>query len=135
MVYGVLKISSRQFTFSRAGHNPILHVPAKGDHHFITPEGIGLGLDSGSLFLKEIKETTIKLLKNDLLIFYTDGITEAMNTHLEPYGEERMIELFQEDRSKSAGEYRHRVLHSLSEYMNSREIHDDLTMIILKCVK
>jgi serine phosphatase RsbU (regulator of sigma subunit)/HAMP domain-containing protein len=135
MVYGVLKVSSKEFTFSRAGHNPILHMPTKGDYRFMTPEGIGLGLDSGNLFTQEIKETTIKLSKNDLLIFYTDGITEAMNNHLEPYGEERMIELFQEDSGLSLGEYRHRILHSLSEYMNGQEIHDDLTMIILRCVK
>jgi serine phosphatase RsbU (regulator of sigma subunit)/HAMP domain-containing protein len=135
MVYGILEISSSEFIFSRAGHNPMLYLPADGDHRFITPKGIGLGLDAGNLFLREIKEATLKLSKNDLLIFYTDGITEAMNTKLEPFGEERMIALFNSDRPDSIGEYRHRVLNSLSEYMNGQEIHDDLTMIILRCDK
>jgi sigma-B regulation protein RsbU (phosphoserine phosphatase) len=132
MIYGILKVSTGEFKFSRAGHNSLLLIDYKGNYQFLTPAGIGVGLDSGRLFLQEIEETTLKLSKGDMLVFYTDGITEAMNTQLEPFGEEKMVEMFIPPKNQPVKDYQQQILDVLTRYAHGQEIHDDLTMIIIR---
>ena len=134
MIYGVVDNSGKTFTFSRAGHNSILKLGYNGDYSFITPKGIGLGLVVGDKFNKHLEETTISIEKNDVLVFYTDGITEAMNEQKEEYGEERLLDVCKMSKDKSVVEIQNEILGSVDNFIGSAQSHDDQTMIIVKCL-
>ena len=73
-------------------------------------------------------------LKNDVLVFYTDGITEAMNEQKEEYGEERLLDVCKMSKDKSVTEMQNEILVSVDEFIGSCQAHDDQTMIIVKCL-
>jgi serine phosphatase RsbU (regulator of sigma subunit)/HAMP domain-containing protein len=134
MIYGVVDNSGKTFTFSRAGHNSILKLGKNGDYSFITPKGIGLGLAVGDKFNKHLEETSISFEKNDVLVFYTDGITEAMNEQKEEYGEERLLDVCKVSKDKNVTEMQNEILGSVDNFIGASQAHDDQTMIIVKCL-
>jgi len=135
MIYGILDQSVREFIFARAGHNSLLAIRSDGSHLLMTPSGIGLGLDEGALFQKKILESKIKLSRGDMLVFYTDGITEAMNHKFEEFGEERLVHFFLHNFEKPLSYCKEEILKTLKTYMGNQPQHDDLTMVILRCEK
>jgi serine phosphatase RsbU (regulator of sigma subunit)/HAMP domain-containing protein len=135
MIYGIIDTSEKTFTFARAGHNSLLKLSQIGDHSFLTPGGIGLGLVSGNKFVENLEEIIIPLVKDDLLIFYTDGITEAMNAQKEEYGEERLLKICLKIKEKTATEIQADILDSVDAFLGSCQAHDDQTMIVVKCLE
>ena len=135
MIYGIINPTTRKFTFARAGHNALLKLGQNGKHFFLTPGGIGLGLAAGEKFVNNLEETSISIVKDDLLIFYTDGITEAMNEHNEEYGEDRLLEVTLMSKAKTVADIQADILDSVDEFLGTRQAQDDQTMIIVKCLK
>jgi serine phosphatase RsbU (regulator of sigma subunit) len=135
MIYGILDTSTKTFSFARAGHNAILKLSQDGDHSFITPSGIGLGLTEGKKFEQNLQETSIELVQEELLIFYTDGITEAMNDRNEEYGEQRLLKTSILSKQKSVTDIKNEILGSVDEFLGSCQAHDDQTMIVVKCLE
>jgi serine phosphatase RsbU (regulator of sigma subunit) len=132
MIYGILDQSSGEFKFSRAGHNSLLFICSDNSHQLMTPSGIGLGLDKGKLFQKKIVESRIILSEGDMLVFYTDGITEAMNAELEEFGEERLIKFCLQHSEKPLQFFKTEILKCLENFMGDQPQHDDLTMVMLR---
>jgi serine phosphatase RsbU (regulator of sigma subunit) len=133
MIYGVLEISTRKLIFSRAGHNALLHIKNNGHYQFLAPSGIGIGLDSGDLFDRKINEMTLELDDRDMLIFYTDGITEAMNDKQEEFGEDRLLKCIQNHKNKQVQIQKEKLMQSIELFMNDSPQHDDITMVMIKC--
>jgi serine phosphatase RsbU (regulator of sigma subunit) len=86
MTYGVIDLERREFTFARAGHCPLIHVPGGmppglGRADVLAPDGlvVGLNIDNGELFESILQERTMALDHDDLLVLFTDGISETMN--------------------------------------------------------
>src|SRR5439155_762600 len=82
---------------ARAGHTPLMYLPGPGCSdprriQVLAPDGLvlGLKLDSGEMFDRLLEESTIKLNPGDLFVFYTDGISEAMNEGDDCFGETRL---------------------------------------------
>lgn len=134
MIYGVLDVPGRKFTFARAGHNSLLRIGENGSTGFLTPPGIGLGLDRGNLFEKQLEEIQMPLNPNDALLLYTDGVSEAMNRQREEFGEERLLKVAEQGKHRSAPEIRRHIETALEEFRNEMPLSDDLTMVILKCL-
>ena len=132
MIYGILDIPNNSFVFSRAGHNSILHFTTNGNFEVITPPGIGLGLEKGSLFNQKIVEVPVELKQDEIIILYTDGVTEARNPNNEEFGEQRLIKSIQSARNKPVVEIRKNIISDITKYMSSQAQHDDITMVILK---
>jgi serine phosphatase RsbU (regulator of sigma subunit)/HAMP domain-containing protein len=135
MIYGIIDPQRKKFTFARAGHNALLKLGQNGDYSFLTPGGIGLGLAADDKFINNLDESSISIMKGDLLIFYTDGITEAMNEYNEEYGEGRLLEVSLMSKKKKVSDIRTDILNSVDEFLGSCQAHDDQTMIIVKCIK
>jgi serine phosphatase RsbU (regulator of sigma subunit)/HAMP domain-containing protein len=133
MIYGVIDVHSRRFTFARAGHDPLLYATANGRCELITPAGIGLGLESGRLFEKTLEEVDLPILAGDTLLFFTDGVTEAMNTERELFGETRLLNAFCSNSGRDAASLRQCILESVERFVDGAHQHDDLTMVILRC--
>jgi serine phosphatase RsbU (regulator of sigma subunit) len=133
MIYGILDSPAQTFTFARAGHNSLLYIDSTNGHQFLTPSGIGLGLDPGNLFQQKIEEVTMPLSSGDTLLFFTDGVVEAMNRSYEEFGEERVVEVLLTHAQKNCLVQRKELLASLDKFMDGQPQNDDITTIIIKC--
>src|SRR5262245_8107748 len=123
---------SLRLTFSNAGHNwPVLLRP-DGNRTFLERGGTVLGI----LEDVEFEEAQVALGPGDLVVLYTDGVTEALNAHNEQFGEERLCEAVQAmPRGLSAREVAERLHAALREFLGGREPQDDLTLLVLRVVE
>ena len=78
------------------------------------------------------EQETVQLQSGDLLLAFTDGVTEAFSPEGEEYGEERLQELLRAESHLSADEVRESVVRSVREWCAGAPQHDDLTFIVLK---
>ena len=79
-----------------------------------------------------LEEATINLTPGDLFVFYTDGISEAMNEGDDCFGEGRLGQLVEDHADLSSGELRERILRDIESFVGTAPQHDDMTMILLK---
>jgi len=140
MTYAVIDLRLRTMTYARAGHTPLIYVPgvcAAGQHRdaqILVPDGmvVGLKLDNGEMFERLLVEQTIQLQAGDLYLFFTDGISEAMNTRDDCFGEARLGQLVETHAHLPSDELRERVLREIAAFVGDAPQHDDMTMILLK---
>jgi serine phosphatase RsbU (regulator of sigma subunit) len=139
MTYAVVDLDRMTMTYARAGHTPLIYVPgptSRLDHRVrvLAPDGLvlGLNIDNGEMFERLLEEQTIELHSGDLMVFFTDGITEAMNEGDDCFGEGRLGSLAEEHAHLSSDELRERVLREVQAFAGSAPQHDDMTMILLK---
>ena len=138
MTYGVLDLAAGTLTFARAGHTPLMYLPAGAaaeDVQVLAPSGLVVGLRiPGAMekFADLLEEQQIPLRRGDMFIFYTDGISEAMNGESELFGESRLSRLLGEHGHLDAGELRERILREIESFVGTADQHDDMTMILMK---
>ena len=140
MSYAVVDMRARTMTYARAGHTPLIYLPGMEEDsgsrrvRILTPDGmvLGLKLDKGEMFERLLEEQTIPLRAGDLYLFFTDGISEAMNLGDDCFGEQRLAALVEEHAHLPADELRERVLREISAVVGDAPQHDDMTMILLK---
>lgn len=133
MIYGVLDVEARTFTFARAGHNPvILKRSPSQDPELYRPNGMGIGLVTGPRFDATIAEETLHLRPGDVLVFYTDGFSEAMNARKELYGDDRLAQRVSEVGQRTANEILRSVSEDVHHFMEAAGRHDDMTMVVIK---
>lgn len=131
-IYGVLDTNDGTVTLARAGHTPVLLYR---EHCIdeIKPAGIGLGLDFSSKFANNIEEIEIKLKENDILLLYTDGITEAKNSALEDFGDERFSSaILKSNGNRDIDDLSNRIMREVSVFSQDSPQHDDITMVIFR---
>jgi len=115
-------------TFSSAGHNPPILLPYEADPEVLSIAGPILGsFDSIAL-----EEKTINFNEGDLLVLYTDGVTEAFNEDLEPFGMDRFIETVQQQRGQEAEDILMGILEAVEQHTQNTPLSDDLTILIIK---
>jgi len=135
MAYAVIDMSTRRMTYSRAGHNPIFHLPKNGDARktfVLAPDGLGLALDRGTQFERILREEAIGIASGDLLLFFTDGVSEAMNPRSELFGEARIREIMEENADLEMEELRTKMIDEVFDFAGGAEQHDDMTMVLVK---
>lgn len=133
MVYGIFNAEDKTFSFSRAGHNPIIKINSEnGDYQFFRPDGIALGLEAGEIFSNSIIEEKVGYSKGDIFIFYTDGFTEAVNKKNEALGEEKFLQMILEHSAKPSNEIMSRIIKGTKHFIGSAKQHDDMTIMIVK---
>ena len=119
--------------FCRAGHTPVLHYKKnKNEFDVINPKGMGIGLNDKGMFEKTLSEETIATEKDDILFFYTDGVTEMMNMAKLQFGEERIKKIIIENAEKSAEEIKQKILQTIQRFRANAPVNDDLTLVLLK---
>jgi sigma-B regulation protein RsbU (phosphoserine phosphatase) len=93
---------------------------------------LGLKIDEGQMFERILEEETIPLQAGDLLLFFTDGITEAMDPGDDCFGEARLGRLVEEYADLPADALRERVLDEIRTFVGTAPQHDDMTLILVK---
>jgi sigma-B regulation protein RsbU (phosphoserine phosphatase) len=135
MTYAVVDTAARTMRYARAGHNPILHLEkAGGRTRVLTPQGLGLGIDRGDRFGKILEEAQVALAPGDSFLFFTDGLSEAMNTKAELFGEQRLRDILEQSDALGSEELKERILGEIRSFVGEAAQHDDMTMVILKVV-
>ncbi len=133
VVYGILDLDTNVFSYCRAGHEPGLIVRAgSGEVEELCPAGMALGLDSGVLFDECLEEATVTLAPKDLLVLYTDGITETANPEGEEFGRERLGAVLRESRHLPLAEIRLQVDRALCSFAFNAPAADDRTLLLVR---
>jgi len=131
LVYAVLDLRNGQITIARAGHCPVLYA-SNGSANYIKPRGLGLGMGSSRFFEQTIAEETIQLKTDDILVFYTDGVTEAHPKDGEEFGYERLCSVVQSSNAKKALEVRDAIIMAVDKHMIHEPPEDDLTIVVVR---
>jgi len=117
----------------KAGHPPVLHFKkSSAEIETINIKGMGIGLKDKGMFEKTIEEKTIIPEKDDIILFYTDGITEAMNNFKAEYGAERLKNVLVENAHLPVNEIKHKILQSVYLFRGDTPQFDDITLVVLK---
>jgi sigma-B regulation protein RsbU (phosphoserine phosphatase) len=127
-LYGVLDITARRFTYVNAGHNPGFLYRAAADR-FDSLDATGPLL--GTLQTVSFKERTVEIGPGDVLVLYTDGVTEAMNGSQEFFGEERLQEVVRRRKAEPAALVVRGIWDAVREFRQGDQ-DDDLTIVVLR---
>ena len=128
LFYGILDVKNHRIRFCNAGHdNPFLLGPDLQTQR-LHVGGPVLG------FLPECayEEAEVNLNPGDILLIYSDGITEAFNTREEEFGEKRLEKLVRENREKTADQLINLIFESVREFASGMPQMDDMTLFIIK---
>ncbi len=126
LFYGILDTRTHQFLYSNAGHdNPFLLAskPAR-----LSAGGPVLGILEPFLY----EQDSVTLDKNDTIVIYSDGITEAFNESDEAFGEERLAAVLAQYRDTTASELVDEIITAAKQFAGRREQTDDMTVVVLK---
>ena len=135
--YAVVDLQARTLTYARAGHCPLIYRPGDyctaRDPQVLTPDGMVLGLqiDDGSLFNRLLEESTIPLGAGDRFLFFTDGITEAMNGVGECFGDQRLADLVHDHGDQHSDALRDRIVEEVRLFADGAAQQDDMTLVLL----
>lgn len=129
LFYGVLDTSKNLMHYCNAGHNPpyLFRTGKTLPVQSLGRTGVALGLSEGMSW----KISSIRFQPGDLLVLYTDGVTEAENACHEFFGSERLIAMVKENLGKSAQEIHEMVIQGLCEFAGSLSQCDDITLMVL----
>jgi serine phosphatase RsbU (regulator of sigma subunit)/anti-sigma regulatory factor (Ser/Thr protein kinase) len=135
MFYLILDSRNRIIHYASAGHNPmILYRGSTKQTYFLNPSGfpVGIQLPDISLFERKIEQDSIRLREDDLLVLYTDGITEAMNSKRELYREERFLEAIRTHAHVDITDFINNVKDDIKSHTQNYPQNDDITFVGIK---
>jgi sigma-B regulation protein RsbU (phosphoserine phosphatase) len=139
ITYAVIDLQAGVMTFCRAGHTPLIFLsgPSSVDPstRVLTPSGMVLGLrieGAAEKFAELLEEERVDLSPGDVIVLYTDGITEAMNPESDLFGESRLSRIVEEHGHLESSELRERIMREVEAFVGTADQHDDMTMILLK---
>lgn len=128
-VYYAILQPGGQITGVNAGHNrPLLYRPRLGTFEFLPRGGRPLGWFA-DLPVRAVEYT---LEPGDILVYYTDGLSEAENIHREPYGETRLVDVVRDSAGRTAAEILERITDSVLSFMGDAPPFDDTTLMVVR---
>ena len=117
----------RTMVYCNAGHNPPLHF--HGDEcRRLCAGGTVVGIFPGTVYEQE----TLRLADGDLIVAYTDGLTECTDINGEEFGEERLIQLIRNNREMPVEDMKKKILERILAWKSTKEQDDDITLIIAR---
>jgi sigma-B regulation protein RsbU (phosphoserine phosphatase) len=129
LFYGEVSADDGEMQYVNAGHNPpLIYRSATGKFGELGRTGIVLGVDDGIV----LEQDTVQLESGDCLIFYTDGVTDALNSSEQSFGEERLRDSIRGSGEGSAQDVAVALLQALQEFIGGAEPFDDITLLVAK---
>ncbi|MBU1936222.1 SpoIIE family protein phosphatase, partial [bacterium] len=122
---GAFNPNTREFTYVNAGHNPPFLLRRDGSIKCLDKGGLILGTIPGIPYQQE----TIKLESGELILMYTDGVSEAMNNAEEEFGDERIAKLLQENATLSPEALLAKLEADVIGFNGSDDFEDDFTLL------
>ena len=132
LLYAVYDPSSRELTYANGGHNsPLVVHPDGTSALFPLTDGIALGIAPDFSY----KQNTVTLSPGDSVIFYTDGVTEAMNSEEEEFGLDPLSEFFRTNPPENPEETTAAVFDAVNAFAGEMAQSDDITCLVLHCAE
>ena len=135
ITYAVFDSQTAQVTFARAGHSPVLRLSRNTGGPFseaLAPGGLGLALDGGPLFDSLLEEQSVPIDSGEVWLFFTDGVSEAMNSQSDMFGEERLMRLLEDHHAMPPADLQQRVEDEVLRFTGNETHADDLTMVLVR---
>ncbi|NOX37811.1 MAG: SpoIIE family protein phosphatase [Calditrichaeota bacterium] len=135
MFYVILDSRERMVYFASAGHNPMILFRGKTkETYYLNPSGfpVGITLPDINLFAEKIQADRIRLHPDDILVLYTDGITEAMNAKRELFGEERFLAAIRKYGHLDVVDFVKSIKNEILNFTGGYEQNDDITLVAIK---
>jgi sigma-B regulation protein RsbU (phosphoserine phosphatase) len=139
MTYAVVDAAAGTVTFARAGHELTLFVRrdrASGQYagEFVGGEGMPLGMVEEALFSEVIADRVERFEAGDVLVLYTDGVTEAPNEEQKEFSGSRLADVVRSLRDRSAREINDGIFENVQRFSEGVEQRDDFTLVTVKRV-
>jgi sigma-B regulation protein RsbU (phosphoserine phosphatase) len=135
MAYAVLNVRSRHVVLARAGHvEPLLFSASENKVRMIKSDGIALGLTSPEIFDPALQEVHVDLDSGDMLVFYTDGVTEAQSADGQEWGLSNLVQTVEDvgrevgGTKRLAGDIQERLL----AFVGEMDQYDDMTLLAFR---
>ena len=130
VLYAVYDPSSRELTYANGGHNSPLVIHADGTSALLPlTDGIALGIARDLPY----KQNAVTLSPGDTIIFYTDGVTEAMNGEQEQFGLDPLSEFFRTNPPRNPEETTAAIFEAVNAFAGEAPQSDDITCLVLHC--
>ena len=131
MILGILNRESGELRYTNGGHNPALVIRAGGEHEELKPTGMPVGLMPNAAYT----QASVTLNPGDLLVLYTDGITEAANPDDDEYGIERLAEVCKQHREATLDDLAAAIEQNLDDFAQGVPYADDRTFVLTRRLK
>lgn len=129
-IYGILDTTNRTFVFSNAGHNPPLLIKPDGEYRYVEYGDTPLGMFAGTHYHQHF----IRFESGQVMVAYTDGITEAANAAGEEYGNERLAKRVLDGIDLPAKQLIDHIRKGVADFTERKFLDDDGTLFIVKCL-
>jgi len=126
--YGIISLEENSITYTNAGHNPPIILTKNGEFKELGTGGLVLGYLPNETYRQE----EVAFSHGDLIVLYTDGITEAMNNDSEEFGEQRLLETIKKNQFKNSYDIKKSILYELQLFTGYSEPDDDATLVVIK---
>ncbi len=131
--YGILDRKSNSFTFSNAGHQPVLlQRTLRGKFEQISPAGESIDLSGDEDDKGSFEAKRAQLISKDLLIFFSDGLVNAISTDGKKFGVERLEQLVNNNPSAGCGELAKTLNTKLDSFLGGKAPNDDILVLFLR---
>jgi sigma-B regulation protein RsbU (phosphoserine phosphatase) len=139
MIYGVVDTAAQNVTFARAGHELPLFSrldPASGLHlsEYADSEGMPVGMVEAGLFEEVIADRVVPFSPGDVLVLYTDGLTEAPNDEDKEFGSARLADALRGAHDQDAVRINDAVVKAVQRFTGATGLRDDFTLLTVKYV-
>ena len=133
MLYMILNTRTRELTFARAGHeSPLLKRANNGAPEPLDASGIAIGLADAEIFDSAIRDVSVQLNSGDVVVLYTDGITEALNEKNEEWGTTRLLLTIDTESSSGVDSLTKAIRERIARHVGAQQQYDDMTLIALE---
>ncbi len=131
LIYAIIDVRTGSMRVARAGHCPLILRSREGTR-LIKPTGLGVGMGSREFFASTISEDEIRLSDGDIVVFYTDGVTEARPEGGDEFGYERLESVVAGSGVTNALALRDDIVRAVDTHMRHQPPEDDLTLVVMK---
>jgi PAS domain S-box-containing protein len=129
LFFGTLREKDRSLTYVNAGHNPpVVFRNHDGTVEELLPTGIVLGAVEN----REYISRSLTIERGDVIVMYTDGVTESINAQEELFGEKRLIEILRNNARLPAQAILEQILSGVKEFAGDMPQFDDITLLVIK---
>lgn len=129
-IYGILDATNKTFVFSNAGHNPPLLIKPDGEYRYVEYGDMALGMFDDLHYHQHF----IRFEPGQIMVIYTDGITEAMNPTGEEYGQDRLAKRVLDGFDLSAKDLIRHIRKGVDDFTETNVLADDGTLFIVRSI-
>jgi phosphoserine phosphatase RsbU/P len=131
--YFIINTQTKTVRYARAGHCPVLYYCANANSsEYLKDKGVALGMVRNKTYSSFIQSNVFQYKPGDIMVLYTDGVTEAKDGKGEEFGYDRLANLVNEANGMTPSEIQNHLINKLYEFSGTSNINDDYTTMIVK---